>query len=33
VQSYRNQTPEQDDLFIIGNRLALVEVTLESRLY
>lgn len=30
VQSYRNQTLDQDDLFIMGNRLALVEVTLES---
>ena len=30
VQSYRNQTLEEDDLFIMGNRLALVEVTLES---
>jgi hypothetical protein len=30
VQSYRNQTLDQDDLFIMGNRLALAEVTLES---
>lgn len=30
VQSYRNQTLEEDDLIILGNRLALVEVTLES---
>ena len=29
VQSYRNQTLDQDDLFIMGNQLALVEVTLE----
>lgn len=32
VQSYRNQTLEEDDLFIMGKRLALMEVTLESPL-
>lgn len=32
VQSYRNQTLEEDDLFIMGNRLALVEVMIESAL-
>jgi hypothetical protein len=30
VQSYRNQTLGEEDLIILGNRIALVEVTLES---
>ena len=30
IQSYRNQTLDEDDLFILGRRLALVEVTVES---
>ena len=30
VQSYRNQTLDEDDLFVLGHPLALVEITLES---
>lgn len=29
VQSYRNGTLEEDDLFVLGHRLALVELTLD----
>jgi hypothetical protein len=30
VQSYRNQTLDEEDLFVLGHGLALVEVTLDS---